>query len=128
MSPAFDYHSGLMPLSFQAGGRVPTIHGYSQPLEITFVIYKHSLILFQACVKMKQIMSSIFVISYAHKYMRMCLTILLSLFQTRKGYTKREPPGVIFKLVLDSLNMKILLSDLASFHTRLKGFERVSPE
>jgi hypothetical protein len=72
MSPAFDYHSGVKPLASQAGGRVPTTHGYpSKPLEITLGNYKHSLILFQACVKMKPILSLVFVLSRARKYMRM---------------------------------------------------------
>jgi hypothetical protein len=35
---------------------------------------------------------------------------------------KKEPPGVPFKLFSDSLNMKILLSDLALF-TLVKVFE-----
>jgi hypothetical protein len=34
------------------------------------------------------------------------------------GYTKKETDGVVFKLFSDSLNMKRLPSDLASFHTR----------
>jgi hypothetical protein len=46
------------------------------------------------------------------------MSILLSLFQTRKSYTKKEPPEVSFKLFPDSLNMKIFSSDLATFHTR----------
>jgi hypothetical protein len=72
MSLAFDYHSGVNLLDFQAGGRVPTIHGYpSKPLEIMLGNYKHSLIFFQACVKMKPILSLVFVPSRAHKYMRM---------------------------------------------------------
>jgi hypothetical protein len=67
MSPAFDYHSGVKPLAFQDGGRVPTIHGYlSKPLEITLGNYNHSLILFEDCVKIKPI-----VLSRARKYMRM---------------------------------------------------------
>ena len=73
MSLAFDYHSGVMLLALQAGGRVPTIHGYpvSLPLEIILGIYKHSLILFQARVKMKPISSLVFILSCAHTYMRM---------------------------------------------------------
>jgi hypothetical protein len=68
----FDYHSGVKALYSQAGGRVPTTHGYlSKPLEITLGNYKNSLILFQACVEMKPIMSLIFVISRAPKYMTM---------------------------------------------------------
>jgi hypothetical protein len=47
--------------------------------------------------------------------MRMQPSRLLSLFRTRKGYTKKEPPGVPFKLFSDSLNMKILPSDLVLF-------------
>jgi hypothetical protein len=72
MSQAFDYHSRVKPLYFQDGGRVPTIHGYpSKPLEITLGNYKNSLILFQACVKIKPILRLIFVLSHASKYMRM---------------------------------------------------------
>jgi hypothetical protein len=73
-------------------------------------------------------MSTIFVLSRAKKNMRMKLSRLLSLFQTHKYYMKKETTGVAFNLFLDSLNTKILSSDLASFHTRLKGFERASPE
>jgi hypothetical protein len=54
--------------------------------------------------------------------MRMQPSILLSLFRTRKGYTKKEPTGVPFKLFSDSLNMKRLSSDLAIF-TLVKVFE-----
>jgi hypothetical protein len=57
--------------------------------------------------------SLVFVLSRAHKYMRMHLGILLSLFRP----TKKEPPGVSFMLFSDSLNMKRLSSDLASFPT-----------
>jgi hypothetical protein len=52
----------------------------------------------------------------------MQLSILLSLFQTRKGYTKKEPTGVPFKLFSDSLNMKRLLSDRVLFKL-VKVFE-----
>jgi hypothetical protein len=58
MSPSFDYNFGFKMLDFKYGGKVPTIHRYpSKPLEITLGNYRHSLILFQACVKMKPIMS-----------------------------------------------------------------------
>jgi hypothetical protein len=71
MSPAFDYHSRVKPLASQVGGRVPTIHGYpSKPLDTMLGNYTHSLILFQDCVKMKPIMSLVFVLSRTHKYMR----------------------------------------------------------
>jgi hypothetical protein len=71
MSPTFDYHSGVKPLDFQSRGKVPIIHGYhvSLPLEITLGIYKNSLILFQDCVKMKPMLSLVFVLSRSHKYM-----------------------------------------------------------
>jgi hypothetical protein len=71
MSPAFDYHFGVMPLAFQAGGRVPTIHGYPYSWKLRWEITSISLILFQACVKMKPILSLVFVLSRARKYMRM---------------------------------------------------------
>jgi hypothetical protein len=77
---------------------------------------------------MKPILSLIFVLFVASKYMRMLPSIILSLFWTRKGYTKKETHGVSFKLFSESLNMKIFLSDIASFHTRqkvLKGIFRV---
>jgi hypothetical protein len=48
--------------------------------------------------------------------------MLLSLFWTLKGYTKKEPPGVPFKLFSDSLNMKILSRDPVLF-TLVKVFE-----
>jgi hypothetical protein len=83
MSPAFDDHSGVKPLAFQAGG-IPSL---------------------------------VFVLSRARKYMRMHPGKLLSLFSDLYGYTKKEPPGVVFKLFSDSLNMKRLSSDLASFPT-----------
>jgi hypothetical protein len=54
--------------------------------------------------------------------MRMQPSILLSLFRTRKGCMKKEPTGVPFKLFSDSLNMKILPSELAIF-TLVKVFE-----
>jgi hypothetical protein len=77
---------------------------------------------FKSCVKMKTIPSLVFVLSHARKYVRMQPSILLSLFRTRKGYTKKEPTGVPFKLFSDSLNMKRLLSDLVIF-TLIKVFE-----
>ena len=68
MYSTFDYHSGVKPLDSQDGGRVPTTHGYpSNPLEIMLGNYKNSLILFQACVKMKPIMRLVFVLSRARK-------------------------------------------------------------
>jgi hypothetical protein len=71
---------------------------------------------------MKTIPSLVFVLSRARKYVRMQLSILLSLFRTHKGYTKKEPPGVSFKLFSDSLNMKRFPSDLVLF-TLVKVFE-----
>jgi hypothetical protein len=72
MSLSFDYHSIVKHIDFQDGGKVSTIHGYpSKPLEIMLGNYKNSLILFQACVKMKPILSLIFVLSHAIKYLRM---------------------------------------------------------
>jgi hypothetical protein len=64
--------------------------------------------------------SLVFVLSRARKYMRMQPGKLLSLFRTRTDTItrKRNPPGVSFKPFSDSLNMKRLSSDLASFHTR----------
>jgi hypothetical protein len=53
--------------------------------------------------------------------------MILSLFRTRKGYMKNEPPGVPFKLFLDSLNMKRLPSDLVLF-TLIKVLESTSVE
>jgi hypothetical protein len=70
MSSAFDYHSGVNPLTFQDGGRVPTIHGYPYLWKLRWEFTSISLILFQACVKMKPILSLVFVISRARKYMR----------------------------------------------------------
>jgi hypothetical protein len=70
MSPTFDYNSGVKPLSFQAGGRVPTIHGYPYLLKLRWEFTSISLILFQDCVKIKPIPSLVFVISHARKYMR----------------------------------------------------------
>jgi hypothetical protein len=75
---------------------------------------------------MKTIPSLVFVRSHARKYMRMRLSILLSLFRAQQGYTKKEPPGVLFKLFSDSLNMKRLPSDLAIF-TLVKLFELTRP-
>jgi hypothetical protein len=66
--------------------------------------------------------SSIFVCSHARKSMRTQPSRLLSIFQTRKGYMKKEPPGVPFNLFSDSLNMKIFSSDLVLF-TFVKLFE-----
>jgi hypothetical protein len=71
MSPAFDYHSGIKSLAFQAGGKVPTIHGYPYLWKLCWEFTSISLILFQACVKMKPIPSLFFVLSHARKYMRM---------------------------------------------------------
>jgi hypothetical protein len=69
-----------------------------------------------------KISSSIFVHSHARKSIRAQPSILLSLLWTRKGYTKKEPPRVPFKLFSDSLNMKRLPSDLVLF-TLIKVFE-----
>jgi hypothetical protein len=63
------------------------------------------------------ISSMVLVPSHARKNMRMELSKRLSLFWTHKGYTKKEPPRVVIKIFSDSLNMKILSSDLASFPT-----------
>jgi hypothetical protein len=71
---------------------------------------------------METILSLVFVLSRALKSMRMQLSKLLSLVRTRKGYMKKEPPRVPFKLFSDSLNMKRLLSDLVLF-TLVKVFE-----
>jgi hypothetical protein len=40
---------------------------------------------------------------------------ILSLSRTRKGYMEKEPCGVPFNLSSDSLNMKILTSNLVLF-------------
>jgi hypothetical protein len=82
---------------------------------------------FKACVKMKTIPSLVFVLSRARKYMRMQLSILLSLFWTRKGYTKKEPTRVPFKLFSDSLNMKRFPSNLVIF-TLVKYLKKASVE
>jgi hypothetical protein len=66
--------------------------------------------------------SMVFVCSCARKYMRTRSSVLLSLFRAQQGYTKKETPGVLFKLFSDSLNMKRLPSDLAIF-TLDKVFE-----
>jgi hypothetical protein len=71
MSPTFDYHSGFTPLAFQVGGKVPTIHGYPNLWKLRWEFTSISLILFQACVKMKPILTLVFVFSHARKYMRM---------------------------------------------------------
>jgi hypothetical protein len=57
----------------------------------------------------------VFVRSCARKYMRMRSSILLSLFRTQQGYTKKEPPGVLFKLFSDSLIMERSPSNLVIF-------------
>jgi hypothetical protein len=80
MSPAFDYHSGVMPLDFQAGERVPTIHGYPNLCKLHWEFTRIRLILFQACVKMKPIPSLVLVPSHGRKKMRMQPSKLLSLF------------------------------------------------
>jgi hypothetical protein len=67
MSPAFDYLSRVMPLAFQVGGKSTNHPWVSQPLEIMLEIYKHSLILFQACFKMKPIPSLVVVLFRARK-------------------------------------------------------------
>jgi hypothetical protein len=72
---------------------------------------------------MKTIPSLVFVISHALKSMTMESSKILSLFQSRKGYMKKEPPGVPFNLFSDSLNMKRLPSDLVLF-TLVKVFEK----
>ena len=82
MSPAFDHHSGVKPLAFQAGG-IPSL---------------------------------VFVLSRARKYMRMHPGKILSLFRTCMDTRKRNPlesPLISFQ----TLNMKRLSSDLASFPT-----------
>jgi hypothetical protein len=71
MSPAFDYHSRFKLLAFQARGRVPTIHGYPNLWKLPWEFKRISLILFQACVKMKPIPRLVFFLSCARKYMRM---------------------------------------------------------
>jgi hypothetical protein len=50
MSPAFGHHVGVEPLASQAGGKVPTTHGYppSKPLEIMLIITIIFISLFQA--------------------------------------------------------------------------------
>jgi hypothetical protein len=67
MSLAFYYHSGVKPLVFQARDRVPTIHGYPNLWKLHWEFTSISLILFQACLKMKPISSSVFVLSRARK-------------------------------------------------------------
>jgi hypothetical protein len=62
--------------------------------------------------------SSIFVRSHAFKSMRMQPSRLLSLFRTRKGYTKREPPGVTFNLFSDSHKHEKIAERPCSFHGR----------
>jgi hypothetical protein len=59
----------------------------------------------------------VFFLSRSRKYIRMHPGKLLSLFCTCMDTRKRNPPRVFFKIFLDSLNMKILLSDLTSFPT-----------
>jgi hypothetical protein len=71
MSPYFDYNSGVKLLSFQAGGRLPTIHGYPYLWKLHWEFTSISLILFHACVKMKPIPILVFVLSHACKNMRM---------------------------------------------------------
>jgi hypothetical protein len=71
MSPTFDYNFGVKLLASQAGGRVPTIHGYPYLWKLCWEFTSISLILFQSCVKMKPIPSLVFVLSRARKYMRM---------------------------------------------------------
>jgi hypothetical protein len=75
MFPTFDYYSGVKPLASQPGEEYQPSMGIpqnpSKPLEITLGNYMHSLILFQACVKMKPIMSLVFILSRARNYMRM---------------------------------------------------------
>ena len=66
--------------------------------------------------------SLVFFYSHARKYMRTQSSTILSLFQDQQGYMKKEPPGVLFKLFSDSLNMKRLPSDLVIF-TLIKVFE-----
>ena len=72
---------------------------------------------FWSIIYLVALMSIVLVRSQARKYEN-ALGRLLSLFWTRMDTRKRNPPGVIFKLFSDSLNMKRLLSDLASFHAR----------
>jgi hypothetical protein len=71
MSLAFDYNYGFMSLAFQDGGRIPIVHGYPYLWKLHWEFTSISLILFQACVKMKPILSLVFVLSHARKYMRM---------------------------------------------------------
>ena len=64
--------------------------------------------------------SLVFVLSRARKYMRMQPGKLYLFFGPVRIHKpmEKKPPGVIFKLFLDSLNMKSLSSDLSSFHAR----------
>jgi hypothetical protein len=61
MSPASGHHAGVKTLAFQAGGKLPTTHGYHlKPLDITLGNTKHNFSLFQACVKMKPTSSIVY--------------------------------------------------------------------
>jgi hypothetical protein len=67
MTPASRHHARVKPLTSQAKEKVPNP---SRPLEIMLGSYKHSFTLFQACVKMKPILSLVFILSRDRKYMR----------------------------------------------------------